>query len=302
MPNSLAASPQPPRLIRIIKNNLTFIGIMISSALHAQPIDTSLIAALQALTTHDSASYIYLPITRITPGQLRYSQLNVKEKVNTALAKHAIVSQTHDGTCTFAYDNGQSILSTALPIIIAPFGPVLVDGHHDTLASIALGATTIPVYVLENLSHLSPDEFWLTAIQKGLVYPYSATNEYRIPQSFADLQDDPNRFFAALVARKCVKNKDGSTIAIASPKTPLADYPIWVKFGNEIPFIEFKISDALKSADIVYDNAWGANVSQEFVEKARAALIAHPITGLKVIPVRTLITDNSPASKTICQR
>jgi|GEM_PF-2101425 len=248
------------------------------------------IAQLKQLTVNDQKSYRYITITDLTPGQLRYSQLNVNEKIAAARKKNS------------RYNNNTSILSTPLPVILAPFGPVLVDGHHDTLASIALGATTIPVFVLQDFSTLTVEEFWQQATKEGLVYPYTLDNKYQLPTTFDALQDDPNRFFAALIARKCVKDPNtGAMIAVASPKTKLGDYPVWIKFGNKIPFIEFKISDTLKAHGLVYNNAWGENVSVEFVEAARAILLKYPITGLKVIPVRTKVIDNSPAAHAVCK-
>lgn len=238
-------------------------------------------AQLKNLTLNDQNSFMTISHTAITPGQLRYSKLNVQEKIAALKTKGA--------------------LSTPLPVILAPFGPVLVDGHHDTLACIALGIETIPVFVMKDFSHLSVDEFWRQATTEGLVYPYTLDNRYKIPTNFDALEDDPNRFFAALVARKCTKDKNGIMVAIASPKTALGDYPVWIKFGNKIPFIEFKISDTLKAHGIIYDNAWGENVPESFVENARRVLVDNPIPGLKIIATRTAIKDGSPESYAVCQ-
>lgn len=261
-------------------------------------IATNYVHELRNLIVNNAHSYQYIPIKAITPGQLRYSELNVQEKVTAAKKKGTV--QTIHGKNTYAYNNGTSILDKPLPIIIAPFGPVLVDGHHDLLASKELGASTVPVYVMADFSSLSPAEFWDHATKKGLVYPYTITKEHKIPTSFDELTDDPNRFFAALVARKCVKLTDGTMAATASPKTPLADYPIWVKFENQIPFIEFKISDVLADAAIFYKNEWGYSVSENFVEAARKALIKNPIPGLTLIPTRRQILDNSPEARALC--
>lgn len=258
---------------------------------------------LKNLKINDATSYMYLAYSELTPGQLRYSALNVQEKVNAALKKNNAWKDEKSSEWHYKFNNDTSIIETPLPVIIAPFGPVLVDGHHDTLASIELKAPMIPVFVMADFSDLSEEQFWNAALKNGLVYPYTLDNEYKIPQNFSQLQDDPNRFFAALVARKCTKNKEtGEMVAIASPKTKLADHPVWIKFGNEIPFIEFKISDVLKKYDLFYKNSWGENVSEEFVEKAREILVEHAISGLKVIPERIKVTDESELARTLCIR
>lgn len=275
---------------------IAIVLLIFNCTMHA----TNVMEKLKMLSIHDSQSYSYISYKDITPGQLRYSQLNVKEKIMAALKNNNAVYDVSSGW-QYKFNNGTSILETALPVIIAPFGPVLVDGHHDTLASIALGAHDIPVFVMDDLSSLSEEEFWKTAIEKGLVYPYTLQNKYQLPKSFNELQDDPNRFFAALVARKCTKNKKtGEMVAIASPKTILADYPVWIKFGNEIPFIEFKISDLLTKYGLTYDNLWESSVSEEFVEKARTILIEHPIKNLKVISERIEVTDESELARMLC--
>lgn len=273
---------------------ILFFGCMIKSA--------KLVDELKKLEINNVQSYCYISCDEITPGQLRYSQLNVTEKIIAAIKNKQAFFDITSGW-HYKYNNDSSILETALPVIIAPFGPVLVDGHHDTMANIALYAKNIPVFVMHDFSSLSEEEFWKTATDKGLVYPYTIKNEYKVPTSFSELQDDPNRFFAALVARKCTKDKQtGEMIAIASPKTALADYPLWVKFGNEIPFIEFKISDLLMKHGILYDNAWEASVNEEFVEKARLVLIKNQIKNLKVIEERIKVTDGSELARTLCIR
>jgi hypothetical protein len=242
---------------------------------------------LKDLKTDDKKSFKYIPIEDITPGQLRYSALNVEEKKKAAIERKAVTGDATGGR-HYKYNDDKSALAAeeALPVVLAVFGPVLVDGHHETLASIALGAKTIPVYVKKDLSNLSKDAFWTQAQQEGLVYPYTLENTHKIPTSFKELQNDPNRFFAALVARKCPAEGSSANETFAAPKTPLADYPVWIKVGKDIPFIEFKISDVLNKNKHIYDENWGTKVPEEFVETARQTLVSQPVPGLKVVPQR----------------
>lgn len=229
----------------------------------------------------------YISFKKIHPGQIRYASMNVTEKMNNAI-KTGNAELFYDPAnksfrFKFMYNNGTSILSekNALPVIKSPFGYVLVDGHHDLLASVALGADFIPVRVVGDLSNLTPDQFWLQAEKQGLVYPYAIGGIRQIPPaSFKNLVDDSNRYFAALVARKCEKYGDAATISRG------ADYPLWIKIGKDIPFIEFMIADAWWNNGLVYSYDMGNNPSAEFVEKAREILNKAAIKGLKIIKQR----------------
>lgn len=144
-------------LVRSIVATLFFCGVQ-----------AGIVEELKKLEKQNPASYTYLTYSELTPGQLRYSYLNVQEKVNAALKKKYAYKDEKSDEYNYKFNNGTSIIEAPLPIIIAPFGPVLVDGHHDTLASIELKAPMIPVYVVEDFSSLSEEEFWNAALEKVL--------------------------------------------------------------------------------------------------------------------------------------
>lgn len=224
---------------------------------------------------------VYLAMQMITPGQLRISSKRVAEKFASSQKKGGL-----------RFDNGKSALdiSEALPVIKAPFGYVLVDGHHEFMANRALEGTTVPVKLVDDLS-ASGDTFWDVAFEKGYVYPFTVKREKKIPVNFDQLEDDPNRFFAGvIIARKCAKEGQSANDTIG------AEFPVWIKIGKDIPFIEFMIADALSKAGITYDYRMGDLPPQEFIEKARAALVdavnqakknGTPLKDLKIIPQRT---------------
>jgi Putative ParB-like nuclease len=249
------------------------------------------LALLMVIT--DTAVYAeYIAYTKIYPGQIRYASANVQDKVNKAInagiAKPLPLAPGSSQHFTFAYNNGTSMLSekNALPVIIAPFGYVLVDGHHDLLASISLGAEFIPIKIVGDLSNLKVEEFWKEAEKRGLVYPYAIGGIYTIPpRSFKDLVDEPNRYFAALLARKCEKRGD----AIGDSRG--AEYPVWIKIEKDIPFIEFMIADVLEKYGIHYVYAMGDNPPAALIEKARSVLRQHPIKGLKLVSRRIKYSD-----------
>jgi hypothetical protein len=234
----------------------------------------------------------YLPIAQIHPGQLRKSDLNVRAKVRRAIERHIAVERGGGATSyELGYDHGHSILppDEPLPVIKGPpdVGYVLVDGHHDVLASLALGATTVPVQQVADLSELSEADFWERAARDGYVYPYAIGGQRETPpRRFDDLVDDPNRYFAAVTARMCKTKGDDAGRSLG------AEYPLWVKIGRDVPFIEFKISDRLTAAHFDYGATKAyqddpADPPSDVVARARAILVGEPrVDGLRVVPAR----------------
>ena len=228
----------------------------------------------------------FIAIDSLHPGQHRYASLNVSEKIAHIKKKHGVIR--HKGTFIPAYHNNTSVLpeNGPLPVVRSPFGYVLVDKHHEVLASIALGATTIPVRMIADLSTVSSEQFWKIAEEQGLVYPYKIGGHYeRPPHNFAQLKDDPNYYFAAVTARTCLDQRT------ENKNTRGAPYPLWVKVSAEMPFVEFKIADTLYQHGFMYDLKQKASPSESEVERARTILNAHPIAGLRLIRSRRHYTQ-----------
>ena len=169
----------------------------------------------------------------------------------------------------------------AVPVVKAPFGYILADGHHDVLSSLALEATWIPVKVIADLNELSESEFWDEAEKLGFAYLYDLQGEHKIPpRDFSLLEDDPNRYFAAISARKFLEDGNFSN-------STGADYPLWIKIGKDIPFIEFKIADVMWQHQIIYSYEMGKNPPEDFVEEnTSCVLMAENIPGLRLIEER----------------
>jgi hypothetical protein len=216
----------------------------------------------------------YVPIHELSPGQLRFTKVNVDTK-----AKKLARSKGQ-------FDQGRSSLDTkdAVPVILGPEGLIiLVDSHHELMAAKKVGDETAPITVVDDLRHLSREEFFTQAVAKNYIYPYNrlgtivampATGWYAWDQ----MEDDPNRLFASLTAWKCTDETTGTKDPNASEDP---DYPLWVKKLKErvkIAFIEFKIATVLYKAGLEYQYSWGTNPNSrqllEFTNHARAALRA----------------------------
>lgn len=223
------------------------------------------------------AEVFFLNCDLLFPAQARISNDIVIEKIAIAKAKQKIAWDEQKGKWELKYDGGRSIMSTqeAIPVVKAPFGFIPADGHHDILASLELGASAVPVRVIADLSLLPIAEFWQQAEENGWAYLYAIGGEKTNPvDRFQNLVDDPNRRFAGIMARKY--HPDGTSSG--------AECPLWIKIEPGIPFMEFKIADALWEKGVVYSSAEEPSV--EFVEKARQILIEAQIEGLKVVPTR----------------
>jgi len=240
--------------------------ILLFSPFHHQPIDRG-----------------YVEVHEIHPGQVRYSRANVEEKVSQAVKEGSVIQV--EESYLLKYDRGRSLFpkSKALPVVRGPDGYVLVDGHHHTLVSLRFHAQTIPVKQIADFSQMSSEAFWEKAEAIGLAHIRSLDGEKRIPpKSFFDLENDPGRYFATITCRKYTADLSASRGA---------EYPLWIKVGKGIPFIELYISDALQQRGIIYDDSMGKSPSAEFVEKARQALVEAEIPGLKVLPKRIHYKD-----------
>jgi hypothetical protein len=220
----------------------------------------------------------YLPIDQLLPGQLRYSRLTVSEKVFVQRVKTIL-----NFVPFFILNVVSRILpeAAALPVIKSRFGYVLIDGHHEVLAARQVGLNKLRIRVERDLSDLEPEEFWQQAAKEGLVYPYDkgGGQVFEMPASFDVLKDDPNRHLAAKLARKY--HRLGSKWVSRG-----AEFPVWIKQGNDIPFIELKIADAFYRANFTCTYEMASKPTDELVEKARQILLGDQIEGLKLVKER----------------
>jgi hypothetical protein len=275
------------RLTIKVRQMLKKVLFIVASALTISLLDSSLQPIFPALgSAHemnvDFSSPFYLHYLDILPGQLRYSSQNVEEKVKGLIKKERATWNEEAKKWEFKYNDGKSALpkEESLPVVKGPMGYVLADGHHDVLSNLALGVEWIPIRIVKDLSQLSEQEFWSQAEAEGWVYLYDLKGEKKLPpRNFNELVNDPNRYFAAIMARKCkVEGNLEDSIG--------ADYPLWIKIGKDIPFIEFMISDIMMKHGLIYSDEMEDHPPVEFVEKVRDILKEDHPAGLRVIPTR----------------
>lgn len=265
--------------------NLLFTLLFSSASLITNGFSAS--EKVQVEQTVPKEETIYMDTNQIFPSQLRYSSENVQAKIKEIQHSKNAVWDEETKSWTLKYDEGKSVLAShdTVPVVKGPYGYFLCDGHHHLLAALHFGAATVPVKVIADLSDLDEKAFWEEMEKQGWAYPYNILGKRATPpRDFKLLQDDPNRYFAALIARKCAPGEGLST-------SRGADYPVWIKVGQDIPFIEFRISDALWQQGLRYEYAMGSTPPEDFVEEARAILKIADIPGLKIVPKRTHISE-----------
>lgn len=223
----------------------------------------------------------YIKTALIHPGQATYSVLNANEKIAQAIEK-GYATKKNDGSFKFKYDKGRSLYSEkkAFPVANTPWGLMLLDGHHRTMAAIAMGATTIPVKIHADVTDLGIED--LRKIMSTKTDPVDARgNRVRMPCHFNQLADDPNRYFAKISS---YQGKDTRT-----------KHPLWVPVGEENTHgsQEFAIATLLNKYDWVYKNSYGDNIPENFLEYARVLLAVHSkeIPGICIVKNKTLHSD-----------
>lgn len=95
-------------------------------------------------------SVFYIDAKCVHPGQIRFSNYVVKEKIEEHLDKGDVFRDKQSQSWTLKYFDKTSLfpLSNALPVVLAPYGYVLVDGHHHFLTNLAFDGTRIPISVI----------------------------------------------------------------------------------------------------------------------------------------------------------
>lgn len=210
---------------------------------------------------------MYVDIHTVYPSQHRYSSLNVKQKIEKGENDGYHCEQAQ---LIFHFDNGKSIyaVKNAIPVLKVNSIYILVDGHHSVLASIELGASTVPVHIIHVLTRPLDNEFWQWAATNNYAYLIDIKGNLSIPppDDITQLQDDPLRYFAAITARK-YEEIEGSWIG--------AENPLWIKVGKDIPFIEMKIADLLRASGFSYQYGDELVKLDLLIDQARAILVPY---------------------------
>lgn len=223
----------------------------------------------------------YVSTEEVFPGQVRIAKQVIEDKIVRSIKQGMVVWDEEQGEWSLAHGGGKSFfsLAEAFPVVMTDSGYILVDGHHSYSVNVAFGGTLIPVKVIADFSDLSEEEFMKVGTEKGLLYPFDRYGNVSVlPKDFLGLKDDANRYFARLC--KASFSPSGEFVKGV-------EYPIWIKIGKDIPFIEMKIAEALWNAGLVYRE----DSDDTFYEAAREVIREANIEGLRVVPERIHVSE-----------
>jgi len=112
-----------------------------------------------------------------------------------------------------------------IPVVLGPKSrSYVIDHHHLARALHDEGVPHVLTTLVADLSRLDQDTFWVVLDNRGWMHPFDASGKRRgykaIPQSVADLVDDPYRSLAGALRRAGGFAKD---------TTPFSEF-LWADF------------------------------------------------------------------------
>ncbi|MFM0034623.1 ParB/Srx family N-terminal domain-containing protein [Paraburkholderia strydomiana] len=174
-----------------------------------------------------------IALERLRPSQMTHGMREVAKKSEQyrSLSEH---------------DRQMAIAEKPVPIVLGPNAvPYLTDHHHIVAALHALRIAAVPVVLLEDLSSLTPEKFWLTMEDRRWTYPYDEQGCRRpfsdMPRHVWELPNDEYRSLAAFA-------RDAG--AFEKTDTPLAEFR-WADLLRSLlpaPTNADEFDDALRKA------------------------------------------------------
>ncbi|HMJ45319.1 MAG TPA: ParB-like protein [Pseudolabrys sp.] len=153
-----------------------------------------------------------IPIASLRPTQITVGMQEVKEK-RQRLRKRG------------PKQIGNFLGDHLIPVILGPKKRhYVIDHHHLALSLHEEGVKNVLVTVVNDLSQLTPDDFWLVLDHHSWVHPYDENGRRRdfskIPKSIEKLKDDPFRSLAGELRR---------VGGFAKDTTPFSEF-LWADF------------------------------------------------------------------------
>lgn len=162
-------------------------------------------------------------------------------------------------------------------------GFAIFDGNHEILLRIYLGVPKISVRLLYAWPHLSRQDCLRRLRDAHLaLMEHSHMQMAPKPFSYADMQNDNNRYLVDQLLLKIRTDQDGEVERIKGP-----DYAVMVKVNEGVPLAEAFAARILQESGIQYDPAWGDQIPARVREQVRSVLVeaqlTHPVLSQSVI-------------------
>lgn len=172
----------------------------------------------------------------------------------------------------FAHDRGRALygMHKRIKAVFYRGRLFIVDGHHRALISTYLGAKTIPVKILDDLSHLSPAKFRETMERRGWAYWRNYRGAAMTPVDLCDLADDPYLHYVRLVIVRLEAKIENGHLYISNVRG--ADPAIAIKINSDVPHFENMMADAIHRSVDVDPDFKGKSLPEDVLEEALDAL------------------------------
>jgi hypothetical protein len=211
----------------------------------------------------------YIPTWAMEANQGRFSWAALQRKMGDGLDvdTDAYVDKKED-EWVFNFNRGRSFYPSdkAIKGIYYRGRVYIVDGHHRALISTYIGAETIPVRIIADLSKkYSPAKFQEYMADNNLSYNKNYRGAKTSPVDLCDMEDDPNLELARMLVAKADVELVGGKLKIG--KLSGEKWILAVKTGEDIAFLEFEIADALRRAGIEWKNSWSAELDKDKLKK-----------------------------------
>jgi hypothetical protein len=156
--------------------------------------------------------YKSTPLRELRPTQITVGLQEVESKRRRWREKHGKKA-------------GEFLASHMIPVVLGPKARRYVtDHHHLARALLDEGVKQVATSIILDLSRLEPDAFWVVLDNCGLLHPFDDHGRrqgyHDIPQSIAELVDDPYRSLAGGLRRRGGYAKDS---------TPFSEF-LWADF------------------------------------------------------------------------
>ena len=245
----------------------------------------------------------FLPIANLTPGQSEISVDNVFTKLKQAQEVYKPKWDESKKVWELGFDDGKSLLpkKDASVLIVGP-GQILVmvDGHHHAYMSLYLGGHTVPAVIIEDWRKMTLQQFWTKLEAENRVYLKTAPDVLaKSPPTLLDVKDNPNRYFASLLAARAQLEYHKDAIKVVKIKA--SGDSVWIKVNEGIPFIEFCIAEVLSGGGLKYQQEWADCVPKESVEKAREVLLKAKFSGKVPLLNNLILLESRETAKAVAE-
>lgn len=211
----------------------------------------------------------FFPTWALDSNQGRFSWASVQRKLSKGFEfeTDAYVDKKQD-QWIFSHDRSRSFYPARKHIrgIFYRGRIFIIDGHHRALISTYLGADTIPVQIVGDLSErFSPKELGEYLGRKNLSYNRNSRGRATEPVDLCEMVDDPNLELARILLTRVDVQFSRGRLNIENVRGK--KWTIGAKTDEDIPFLEFEVADSLRRAGVKWNDDYSDDLGKSKLKK-----------------------------------